>query len=86
LTIRNKNVNVVAARRILRPYTLDVKKVAWWPVYQIGQRLCDRFDDVPETERDRRNPHVFIAGDACHRGSRRRGDVILSDPEFVVAR
>src|SRR5690606_20762537 len=35
-----------AARRILHPHTLDVKEIAWWSVYDIGQRLCDSFDDV----------------------------------------
>ena len=38
------------ANRILRPYTLEVKDVGWWSVYEIGQRLCDRFDDVPADE------------------------------------
>jgi phenol 2-monooxygenase len=33
------------ANRILHPYTLDVKDVGWWSVYEIGQRLCSRFDD-----------------------------------------
>ncbi len=37
---------IAAGRRILAPYTLDVKDVAWWSVYEIGQRLTDRFDDV----------------------------------------
>ena len=39
-----------AAQRILHPYSLEVKEVAWWSVYEIGQRLCDKFDDVPEGE------------------------------------
>ncbi len=34
-----------AANRILHPYTLEVKDVGWWSVYEIGQRLCERFDD-----------------------------------------
>ena len=41
---------IAAAQRILHPYTLEVKEVAWWSVYEIGQRLCDKFDDVPEAE------------------------------------
>lgn len=64
---------VSAAQRILRPYTLDVKEVAWWSVYEIGQRLCDKFDDVPESEIDSRLPRVFIAGDACHTHSPKAG-------------
>ena len=27
------------------PIPLDVKEIAWWSVYEIGQRLCDKFDD-----------------------------------------
>lgn len=62
---------VAAARRIIRPYSLEVKEIAWWSVYEIGQRLCDKFDDVPAGE-DRR-PCVFIAGDACHTHSPKAG-------------
>jgi phenol 2-monooxygenase len=64
---------VAAARRILHPYTLDVREIAWWSVYEIGQRLCDRFDDVPEADIETRDPHVFIAGDACHTHSPKAG-------------
>jgi phenol 2-monooxygenase len=61
---------VAAARRILHPYTLEVKKIAWWSVYEIGQRLCDRYDDAPGQDR---LPRVFIAGDACHTHSPKAG-------------
>jgi phenol 2-monooxygenase (NADPH) len=64
---------IAAAQRIFKPYTFDVKEVAWWSVYEIGQRLCDKFDDVPEAEVDRRRPRVFIAGDACHTHSPKAG-------------
>ncbi len=64
---------IAAAQRILRPYTLTVKEVAWWSVYEIGQRLCDKFDDVPDEEVAGRLPHVFIAGDACHTHSPKAG-------------
>jgi phenol 2-monooxygenase len=64
---------VAAANRILHPYTLDVKDVGWWSVYSIGQRLCDKFDDVPAAETDTRLPRVFIAGDACHTHSAKAG-------------
>lgn len=64
---------IAKARRILSPYTLDVKEVAWWSVYEIGQRLTDKFDDVPESEVARRMPRVFIAGDACHTHSPKAG-------------
>ena len=64
---------IAAARRILKPHTLDVKEVAWWSVYEIGQRLCDKFDDVPEEDVAQRLPRVFIAGDACHTHSPKAG-------------
>ncbi len=61
-----------AARKILHPYTLDVKEVAWWSVYEIGQRLCARFDDLPD-DGAADLPCVFIAGDACHTHSPKAG-------------
>jgi 2-polyprenyl-6-methoxyphenol hydroxylase-like FAD-dependent oxidoreductase len=64
---------IAAAKRILHPYTLDVKEVSWWSVYEIGQRLCDRFDDLKEDEMATRLPHIFIAGDACHTHSPKAG-------------
>jgi 2-polyprenyl-6-methoxyphenol hydroxylase-like FAD-dependent oxidoreductase len=64
---------ISAAQRILHPYTIEVNEVAWWSVYEIGQRLCDKFDDVPEQEVEERFPRVFIAGDACHTHSPKAG-------------
>jgi phenol 2-monooxygenase (NADPH) len=64
---------IEGARRILKPHTLDVKEIPWWSVYEIGQRLCDKFDDVPEGEVEHRAPRVFIAGDACHTHSPKAG-------------
>jgi phenol 2-monooxygenase (NADPH) len=75
--IASRNITVddviAAAQRILHPYTLEVKEVPWWSVYEIGQRLCDKFDDVPEDEVGTRSPRVFIAGDACHTHSPKAG-------------
>lgn len=75
--VASKNITVdhliSAAQRILKPYRFDVKEVAWWSVYEIGQRLCDKFDDVPEGEIETRLPRVFIAGDACHTHSPKAG-------------
>jgi phenol 2-monooxygenase len=50
-------------------------------VYQVGQRVTDRFDDVPPEQRadasggasSQRLPRVFIAGDACHTHSAKAG-------------
>ena len=64
---------IAAAQRIFHPYTLDVKEVAWWSVYEIGQRLCDRFDDLQPGEVNARLPRIFIAGDACHTHSPKAG-------------
>jgi phenol 2-monooxygenase (NADPH) len=64
---------IAAAQRIFQPYSFDVKEVTWWSVYEIGQRLCDKFDDVPADEMASRLPRVFIAGDACHTHSPKAG-------------
>jgi phenol 2-monooxygenase (NADPH) len=64
---------IETAQRVLRPYTLDVRDVAWFAVYQVGQRVTDRFDDVPESEAGTRLPRVFIAGGACHKDSAKAG-------------
>lgn len=61
------------ANRILTPYTLDVRSVAWHSVYEVGHRLTDHFDDVDDAERGTRCPRVFITGDACHTHSAKAG-------------
>jgi phenol 2-monooxygenase len=75
--VANRNITaedvIAKAQRILKPHTLDVKEIAWWSVYEIGQRLTDKFDDVPETEIAKRLPRIFIAGDACHTHSPKAG-------------
>jgi phenol 2-monooxygenase len=74
--VSNRNITaddlIASARRIFNPYSLDVKEIAWWSVYEIGQRLCDKFDDVAGNNADRL-PCVFIAGDACHTHSPKAG-------------
>ena len=67
----NQHDMIAAANRILKPYTIDVKEVVWWSIYDIGHSITDRFDDVPEGVD--RNPRVFIAGDACHTHSPKAG-------------
>jgi phenol 2-monooxygenase (NADPH) len=64
---------IAKAQRILKPHTLEVKEIAWWSVYEIGQRLTDKFDDVPEAKIATRLPRIFIAGDACHTHSPKAG-------------
>ena len=63
----------VKARAILSPYTLDVKEVSWWSAYEIGQRVCDAFDNVSNEDRELQTPDIFIAGDACHTHSPKAG-------------
>lgn len=64
---------IAKAQRILRPHRLDVKEVVWWSIYEIGHRLTDKFDDVPDGETATRSPRVFTAGDACHTHSPKAG-------------
>lgn len=62
---------IAAANRIIKPYSIDVKEIVWWSIYDIGHSITDKFDDVPEGED--RNPRVFTAGDACHTHSPKAG-------------
>jgi len=64
---------IATANRILHPYTLDVREVTWWSVYEVAHRITDGFDDVPPEEAGRRTPHAFIMGDACHTHSAKAG-------------
>ncbi|MGI5219216.1 FAD-binding monooxygenase [Nocardia sp. CA-290969] len=61
------------ANRILHPYTLQVKHVAWRSVYEVGHRVTDKFDDVHPEHCGTRTPRVFITGDACHTHSAKAG-------------
>jgi phenol 2-monooxygenase len=73
--VRNMSCDevIAAAQRVLSPYTLDVKEVAWFSIYEVGQRVTDNFDDVPIEFAGSRSPRVFIAGDACHTHSAKAG-------------
>lgn len=61
------------ARRVLHPFSFDVREVAWFSIYEVGQRLADGFDDVPADRVGVQHPRVFIAGDACHTHSAKAG-------------
>lgn len=75
--VRSKNITsellIDRAQRIFKPFRFEVKHVAHWSVYEVGQRLTDHFDDVPKAEREARIPRVFITGDACHTHSAKAG-------------
>jgi phenol 2-monooxygenase len=64
---------IAKAKRILKPYSFDVKEVVWYSIYEIGHRLTDTFDDVPAGQIGRRTPRVMLAGDACHTHSPKAG-------------
>ncbi|SMR50929.1 unnamed protein product [Zymoseptoria tritici ST99CH_1E4] len=68
-----KEALVNQAKQIFHPFTFDVREIAHWSVYEVGQRLTDHFDDVPKAEREDRDPRVFITGDACHTHSAKAG-------------
>lgn len=64
---------IAQAQKIFHPYKLDVKEVAWWSIYSVGQRLADRFDDRAADSSDDVIPRAFVAGDACHTHSPKGG-------------
>ncbi|KAB0618739.1 FAD-dependent monooxygenase [Castellaniella defragrans] len=63
---------IAKARQIMNPYQLEVKEVAWWSIYEVGQRVAERFDDTPAGSEDL-IPRAFVAGDACHTHSPKGG-------------
>lgn len=73
----DRNVNpeqlVAKAQEIVLPYHIEAAEVAWCSAYEIGQRVCDAFDDVDERDQGTDHPRVFIAGDACHTHSPKAG-------------
>jgi phenol 2-monooxygenase/3-hydroxybenzoate 4-monooxygenase len=76
--VASRNITVeqliATAQRVLHPYKLDVKNVPWWSVYEIGQRICAKYDDVADAvATGLALPRVFIAGDACHTHSPKAG-------------
>lgn len=64
---------IAQAQKIFHPYKLDVKEVAWWSIYSVGQRIADRFDNRPTDSSDDIIPRAFVAGDACHTHSPKGG-------------
>ena len=64
---------IAKAQLIMNPYKLDVKEVAWWSIYEVGQRVAERFDDTPIGNPEGLVPRAFVAGDACHTHSPKGG-------------
>lgn len=73
----NLNLNVediiAKAQLIMNPYKVDVKEVAWWSIYEVGQRVANQFDNTPADNPDGLIPRAFVAGDACHTHSPKGG-------------
>ena len=61
------------ANAILHPYTLDVKSIAWWSVYEVAHRVTTGFDNVAAERVGQQHPRAFIMGDACHTHSAKAG-------------
>lgn len=59
------------ANEILHPYTVEVKDVPWFSVYEVAHRVTDRFDDQATSPDGK--ARVFLMGDACHTHSAKAG-------------
>jgi phenol 2-monooxygenase len=62
---------VAKANEILHPYSIDVRDIGRYSVYEVGHRLTDKFDDVDDPAIQ--TPNVLITGDACHTHSAKAG-------------
>lgn len=60
----NPKVILSCAQRILHPYKITYRECDWWSVYQIGQRVCEKFS---------LHDRIFLAGDAVHTHSPKVG-------------
>lgn len=69
----NEQDLIAKAQKIFTPYKLDVKEVAWWSIYVVGQRIAERFDNRPVGSTEDLMPRAFVAGDACHTHSPKGG-------------
>jgi phenol 2-monooxygenase len=61
------------ANRILHPYSVDVRNVAWYSTYEVRHTVAQSFDDAAVEQVAGVTPRVFIAGDACHTHSAKAG-------------
>lgn len=48
---------MTAAKKILRPYSIEWESVVWYSIYPIGQGISERYT---------LDERVFLGGDACH--------------------
>jgi phenol 2-monooxygenase len=59
--------------RVLAPCRLDQREVVWYSAHDVGQRVCDSFDDYGPAPPGDPIPRIFIAGEVCHTHSPRAG-------------
>ena len=64
---------VKKAKEILAPYSFECKQISWFSAYEVGQRLCNHFDNAKQNSLASSLPNLFIAGDACHTHSPKAG-------------
>lgn len=64
---------IAKANKIVSPYFVDVKDVAWHSIYEVGHRLVDGFDNLAADAPADAIPNVFLTGDACHTHSAKAG-------------
>ena len=64
---------IAKAQLIMNPYKVDIKEVVWWSIYEVGQRVANRFDDTCSDNSEDLIPRAFVAGDACHTHSPKGG-------------
>ena len=64
------------ARAVLAPYSFDIREVAWCSAYEIGQRLCDRFDDGDKSVVDAMEQFAGLAaeGPGAHKDDEDQDD------------
>lgn len=70
-----KEESIRRANQILHPYSVDVRNVAWYSIYEVRHTVARTFDDACSGDGSEysRLPRVFIGGDACHTHSAKAG-------------
>ena len=67
------DILIAKAKEVFAPYSFECKQVERCSAYEIGQRLCDKFDNGDIAAGPAGLPNIFIAGDACHTHSPKAG-------------
>ncbi len=64
---------VKKVKEILAPYSFECLQIPWFSGYEVGQRLCNHFDNAKSNSLVGGFPNIFITGDACHTHSPKAG-------------